>query len=204
MQRSGDEYATVTYVYPRSDAERARVGEVVARLGAPLRLTGVGPVNAELAQRFWPSFLSGAAIGTVAVVLIVIVAFRDPRVVALALVPTALSLLWAAGLLALFRVELDLFSVFALLMSVGISVDYGVHVLHRTLHAGADGLSIALTEMAPAILLAGASTILGFGSLAFSSYRPLRLLGLVTTLTVAGSLVASLLVLPAIVMGRRR
>ena len=204
VQRSGDEYATVTYVYPRSDAERARVGEVVARLGAPLRLTGVGPVNAELAQRFWPSFLSGAAIGTVAVVLIVIVAFRDPRVVALALVPTALSLLWAAGLLALFRVELDLFSVFALLMSVGISVDYGVHVLHRTLRAGADGLSIALIEMAPAILLAGASTILGFGSLAFSSYRPLRLLGLVTTLTVAGSLVASLLVLPAIVMGRRR
>ena len=85
-------------MYPRSDAERARVGEVVARLGAPLRLTGVGPVNAKLAQRFWPSFLSGAAIGTVAVVPIVMVASRDPRVVALALEPTALSLLWAAGL----------------------------------------------------------------------------------------------------------
>ena len=102
------------------------------------------------------------------------------------------------------HVELDLFSVFALLMSVGISVDYGVRRAFSDAARSTDGLSIALIEMAPAILLAGASTILGFGSLAFSSYRPLRLLGLVTTLTVAGSLVASLLVLPAIVMGRRR
>ena len=202
VQRSGNGYATVSYVFPRSDSERARVGEAVARVGPPLRLTGIGPVNAELAHCFWPTFLTGAVIGAVGVVLLVSVAFRDARVVALSLVPTALSLLWSAGLLALWRVQLDLFSVFALLMSVGISMDYGVHLLHRTLHAGADGLAVALTDMAPAILLAGASTILGFGSLAFSSYPPLRLLGFVTTLTVFGSLVASLLVLPAIAMGR--
>ena len=56
---------------------------------------------------------------------------------------------------------------------------------------------------APAVLLAGASTILGFGSLVFSSYQPLQLLGLVTTLTVTGSLAGSLLVLPSIMLGRR-
>lgn len=204
VQRAGDTYQTVSYVYPRSNAERARVADLVSRQGAPLQITGIGAVNAELARQFWPKFLRGAAIGTSAVLVLVFAGFRDPKLVALSLLPTGLSLLWTAGLLSLAHVELDLFSVFALLMSIGIAVDYGVHILHHSLRRGADGLTRALTEVAPAILLAGASTILGFGSLAFSSYRPLQMLGLVTVLTVSGSLVASLLVLPALLMGRRR
>jgi predicted RND superfamily exporter protein len=48
------------------------------------------------------------------------------------------------------------------------------------------------------VLLGGLTTIIGFGSLAFSSYGPLHALGLVTSVTVACCLVAALVVLPAL------
>jgi predicted RND superfamily exporter protein len=56
-----------------------------------------------------------------------------------------------------------------------------------------------LTAVAPAIFLAAASTVLGFGSLMASAYAPLRTLGLVTALTVSTTLIAALVVMPAVV-----
>ena len=88
-------------------------------------------MNAELAQRFLPQFLRGLLVGTVAVILMVALAFRSWKLSTLALLPTAIGLVWTAGLLGLARVELDLFAVFAVVTFVGIGVDYGIHLVHH-------------------------------------------------------------------------
>jgi predicted RND superfamily exporter protein len=61
----------------------------------------------------------------------------------------------------------------------------------------------AITDVTPALLLAAATAIVGFGSLATSSYAPLRLFGLVSALTIASCLVTSVVVLPALLPDRR-
>ena len=94
-------------------------------------LTGLQLVNGELAARFLPQFLKGLSIGTAVVVLLIAVAFRDWRLSIFALLPTAIGLIWTAGVLALAGVELDLFAVFAVVTFVGIGVDYGIHLVHR-------------------------------------------------------------------------
>ena len=94
-------------------------------------LTGLPAVNAELAQRFLPQFLRGLLVGTVAVILMVALAFRSWKLSTLALLPTAIGLVWTAGLLGLARVELDLFAVFTVVTFVGIGVDYGIHLVHH-------------------------------------------------------------------------
>jgi predicted RND superfamily exporter protein len=101
------------------------------------------------------------------------------------------------GLLAVFGVELDLFSVFSLLMCIGIGVDYGIHVLHRYALEGAHGMSEALTTIGPAILLALATTGIGFATLGGSSYAPLRSMGYASAITATTCLIAALIVLPA-------
>ena len=95
-------------------------------------LTGLALVNRELAARFVPQFLRGLSIGS----LIVVVAddrrhVPDWRLSMLAMVPTVAGLIWAAGLLALAGVPLDLFALFAVVTFVGIGVDYGIHLVHR-------------------------------------------------------------------------
>ncbi len=127
-------------------------------------------------------------------------ALRDWRLALLALLPAVLGLVWAAGLLALARIELDLFAVFAVVTFVGIGVDYGIHLVHRYRERGQ--ARHAVEELAPVILVAAAITFLGYGTLVTSSYPPLRSIGIVSLVTVVTLAAASLLVLPAVLPAR--
>lgn len=202
-EHDGD-YSTVTYIYPHSDADRQAAARAVAAVGAPMTLTGLPLVNRDLADRFPHEFTKGAIIGVVAVALLLFAGFRRIGPTLLAMAPTAIGILWSVGILALTGVELDLFSVFALLMSIGIGVDYSVYVLVRAEADRAAGVDGALTIAAPGILMAAGSAIIGFGSLAVSSYTPMRALGIVTAVTISTCLVASLIVLPALMTQFRR
>jgi predicted RND superfamily exporter protein len=190
-------YYTVSYV-GGAEGQGDALEAAVARAGDSLQLTGIPIVNRELERRFLPELAKGSAIGVGSAVVVLLVGFAGWRLALWSLLPVALGLVWSAGILALAGVELDLFSVFGLLMCVGIGEDYGVHLLHRRAREQSGGMSVALTETGPAVLLGGVTTIIGFGSLAFSSYGPLHALGLVTSVTVACCLVAALLVLPAL------
>ena len=61
--------------------------------------------------------------------------------------PTAIGLVWAAGVLAIAGVALDLFALFAVVTFVGIGVDYGVHIVHRYRERG--DATQAIAELAP-------------------------------------------------------
>ncbi|MGH9161868.1 MAG: MMPL family transporter, partial [Vicinamibacteraceae bacterium] len=114
----------------------------------------------------------------------------------LALAPTALGLIWTAGVLALAGIELDLFAVFAVVTFVGIGVDYGIHLVHRYRQYGYHAAQ-ATSELAPVILVAGLITLLGYGTLINSSYPPLQSIGVVSAVSVVALVAASVLVLPA-------
>jgi predicted RND superfamily exporter protein len=164
-------------------------------------LTGLPLVNQELARTFLGEFLKGLAIGTTLVVVLVLVAFRDWRLSLFALLPTAIGLTWTGGILALAGIELDLFAAFAVVTLLGIGVDYGVHLVHR--HQERGDATKATAELAPVILVAATITIFGYGTLVTSSYPPLRSIGVVSVVSVVALAVASVLVLPALLLTRR-
>jgi len=196
----GDRWLTATYVFPTSASEVEAVGRIVAAEGGPV-LTGLPMVNRELSAMFLPQVLKGLAIGSGIVLLLVIAAFRQWRLSLYALLPTAIGLLWAAGVLALLGIELDLFAVFAVVTFVGVGVDYGIHLVHR-FQERRDAVR-ATAELAPVILVAAAITFFGYGTLFGSSYPPLRSIGIVSGVSAITLAVASVLVLPALLMERR-
>jgi predicted RND superfamily exporter protein len=114
------------------------------------------------------------------------------------LLPVVLGLVWSAGILAMLRVPLDLFSMFGVLAFIGIGVDYGIHLVHR--YSRDEDVADALAHVAPVNLIAGGIAVLGCGTLVTSSYPPLRSLGMVSIVTLVTCLAASLLVLPACLM----
>ena len=120
------------------------------------------------------------------------------------LLPTVLGLLWGGGLFAVTGIELDLFSVFGIVMVIGIGVDYGIHILHRFQLEGSGSISDFLPWTGAAIALAAVTTMIGFGTLALSSYAPLGKLGIVSATSVVFVPFASLLVLPAVLGARTR
>jgi hypothetical protein len=188
----------VTYVFPNDAAQAGQLPSLVAGVDPAQTLTGLPMVNQELADRFLPQFLKGLAIGTGLVIMLVLIAFRDWRLSAFALLPTAIGLVWTAGILAALGIELDLFAMFAVVTFLGIGVDYGVHLVHRYQERG-DALR-ATSELAPVILVAGAITLLGYGTLINSSYPPLRSIGIVSAVSVLALAAASVLLLPALLI----
>ena len=201
VARDGDRWTLATYVFPTTPQQSAEVQAIVDQVDPSQTLTGLTLVNRELARSFVPQFVKGLVIGTVIVIALVVAAFRDWRLSAFALLPTAIGLVWAAGALAIARVELDLFAVFAVVTFVGIGVDYGIHLVHRYQERG--DAARATAELAPVILVAAAITMLGYGTLITSSYPPLQSMGVVSVVSTITLAAASVFTLPALLTGTR-
>jgi predicted RND superfamily exporter protein len=148
--------------------------------------------------------MKGLLLGTAAVALLIYAALGTLRYTVLALAPTAIGLSWSAGILALAGVELDLFSMFATVTCIGIAVDYGLHVLHRYREEGAANVPEALNRTGAALLIACATTLVGFGTMINSSYPPLRVFGIVSVVTLLCCFITSVFLLPAILLQTER
>lgn len=98
----------------------------------------------------------------------VLLAWRYGRAGWRALVPTLLAAAFSVAVLGWLGVPLQLFSVLALALLLGVGVDYGIFLLE---HPG-DGVSWT------AIVLGAASTLLAFGLLALSSTPALHAFGM--------------------------
>ncbi len=191
-------FQVAVYLYPRGPEDLDRLSAIVAEHAPRFHLTGVVPVNRELADRFLPQFLKGVGFATIAVVVLVYIGFRRVRTTLLAFVSTTLGFIWSAGLLALFGVEIDMFSLFAAVTFVGIATDYDIYVIHRYAVEGTRPMREVLARAGPGILVAGGTTLIGFGSLINSSYGPLRSFGIASVTMIGCSLALSLLVVPAL------
>jgi predicted exporter len=199
VTRVNGEYRGVTYIYPPKAVDLPTLGAAVRRVDTRLRLTGVPVVNEELSRRFASEFTKGIVAGTAAVVLLIYIVMGSWKLTALALLPTAAGFVWSAGLLALGHVALDLFSMFAALTFVGIAVDYGIYVLYRYA-VEARSVGDVLSRTGAAVGVACLTALVGFGTLVFSSYPPLRLFGIVSVVTLTCCLAAALLFLPALLV----
>jgi predicted RND superfamily exporter protein len=197
-------YLAVTYLYPPQGTDLAAIEAIVHTVDRKLELSGLPAIDRDLERRFPWEFGKGLLLGTAAVALLIYAAFRTVRLTVLALLPMAVGFVWSAGWLALARVELDLFSMFAAVTCVGIAVNYGIYVLHRYAIEGSQDVREVLTRTGAAIMIACATALVGFGTLIISSYPPLRMFGLVSVVTLLCCLIASLLLLPALLIHTRR
>jgi len=127
-----------------------------------------------------------------AAVLVVVAWFgRRPRFLALALVPLAASQIGVLGILGWTGEPLTFLSLVAIPISLGVSVDTAMNLLHRArLEPG------AAARVARVNAVCAGTTLAGFGGLVFSGYRGLQGLGLASLGGVALALLVTQWVLP--------
>jgi len=152
-----------------------------------------------------------------AIVLIMVLAFRDIIGSFLALLSTAIGIVFSLGLMGFLGVRFNivLSSMPVILFAIGSA--YGIHVLARyyALRAEADpgdpdpGGSAAgrtLVSVGPTVIAAGLTTAAGLLSFIMMDIRPIRTFGLFTALGILFTLVLSLTFIPAVarLVGLRR
>ena len=204
LTHRGGQYEGVVYLYPPPAADIGALEAIVRDVDPRLRLTGVPVIDHDLRLQFLPQFTRAIAVGFAAVAVLIYAVFRSVRHVLLALLPTLMGFVWSAGILALARISLDLFSLFAAVTFIGIAVDYGIYLLFRYEIERSADMGQVLARTGPAIVIACVTALIGFGTLANSSYAPLHVFGLVSLVTLSCCLVASIVTLPALVIELER
>ncbi len=149
---------------------------------------------------------------TVAVALAVLAVFfwvtlRQPVLALIAVGPIVLVLIWVLGTMALLGIPYSLITSIITALSIGIGVDYTIHVIHRyreeyTRTRNPEQAAIqTLTTTGSALLGSALTTAFGFGVLIASPLLASQQFGITATITIVYSLVVSVLVvLPAMVV----
>jgi hypothetical protein len=117
-----------------------------------------------------------------------------------------LGLCWTFGLVTLVVGHLNLLSLIFAPLMLGLTIDYGIHWFCRleeeqgsSRHCSAEGLTRTLRQSAPGIVYAGVAAIVSFVPLAFVGFKGLAELGLILAMGILVMLVATLLLVPALV-----
>lgn len=134
----------------------------------------------------------------IVLVTILMIHFRSIKYTFMALIPLTLTLIFTVGTMSLIDLKFNMLNFLAVLLIVGIGIDDGVHILHHY-KAGVKRINYLFASVGKAILMTTLTTVLGFGSLMFSSYRGIASLGAVLSLGVMYAFIMTILVLPILI-----
>jgi len=142
-------------------------------------------------------FLSAAYYALIAILILTWVDFRSITASFLALLPMFLGFAMMFGIIGLLDLPLNPANMIVLPLVMGIGIDDGVHLVHEFRHNRSKRyvLSAATTT---GILLTTLTTLVGFGSMMIASHRGLQSLGRIFVIGATCCMIASIVVLPAI------
>jgi predicted RND superfamily exporter protein len=159
-------------------------------------------------------FRRAAVIAAIAIFVILLIDFRSFKDATLALLPTALGWGWMILAMRAFGLQFDVANIVTLPLVLGVGIAYGVHLMHRVREgdpqpgssapAGLPDVDDAIRGTGGAIAVAALTTIAGFAALMVPDYGGMRSLGAVMVLGILTCLLATVLVLPAVLLLVRR
>lgn len=120
----------------------------------------------------------------------------------IAVSPILLVLLWVLGSMTLLGIPYNVVTALITALSIGIGVDYTIHVIHRFTEELEHGKSLmdatttTLSTTGSALIGSAVTTALAFAVLLFSPLLPFLQFGLVTGITILYALIASIIVVP--------
>jgi hypothetical protein len=166
--------------------------------GVSDRATGIPPVWKRLIDLFAEDGKLATGLALVVIFLILLGDFRTLRKASLALVPLVIGTIWMLGTMELTGLQITMVNIMAIPLIIGIGIDDGVHIIHRYQIEGRDQHQTVFASTGRAILLTSLTTMLGFGSLTFATYRGLGSMGSALFIGVGTCFLATVLVIPAV------
>ena len=192
--------AYLVQVYPRGDVwDDAPLANFVSALrGVDPDVTGPPVQTYSIATVMRRGYERAAMLGLLAVFIFVFADFRNLRDTALATVPLLFGGAWLLEAMGVLGWEFNLANLFAVPIIIGTGVDNGVNMLYRWREERLKSNLILTTAVGKSVTVCCLTTIAGFAALIPASHHGISSLGLVLALGGTLILIATLLVLPAL------
>ena len=139
------------------------------------------------------------------ILLVVYLGFRNVRITLLVLTPIFFSLVATIGVLIALRYPVSYMALVAFPLIVGIGIDNGIHLVQRFSDEADRSVGDIVMSSGAALIQSNLTTIVGFGALMVSGFKPMAEMGMVTAIGVGLALIGALFIIPsvAIVLGPR-
>ena len=196
---------SIVYVYPVSDSwpRTLPAGLQEFRTRHPEgALTGVNLVSEALRNITYADATRASLLGLVLVFGLVWAGFKSFSRACLVFVPFIVGCTCMLGCMALLGLDFNFMNIFAGLMLVGTATDYAIYMIQRY-DEGPEHFLRSATETGRAVVLAALMSIVGFATFAISHYPGVRSLGVASVVGIALSCLASITLLPALLIGGR-
>lgn len=155
----------------------------------------------SLVRDQWMSF----AVATVGIFLMMLVAFRSYWLALATLLPSALPQIWLFGAMGWLGINVNMGAAMIAAVSLGLSVDGSIHYVlsyqrERKLGASVlEALHRVQKSAGRAAVFATLALVIGFATLCVSDFVPTIYFGALVSLSMIGSLVGNLIVLPVLI-----
>ncbi len=159
-------------------------------------------VTEEITERQSESIFTTIAVALAVLGLFYWATLRQPALCLIAIGPIAIALVWVLGTMALLNIPYTLITSIITALSIGIGVDYSIHVIHRyriefySEREPEAAAVLTLGTVGSALMGSALTTALGLGVLIFSPVLALQQFGITVAITIAYALIASTLLVP--------
>jgi hydrophobe/amphiphile efflux-3 (HAE3) family protein len=167
---------------------------------------GLLDVMADMVHHIvWGQIMS-LALAALLVTLVVSLLMRSLAAGLLSVSPLLLALVMIFGVMGFAGIELNLVTALLSSIMIGVGVDYTIHFLWRYRDERFAGYSPeasverTLSTTGRGIVFNGLSVVVGFAVLIISAFYPVRFFGLLVAISILASLVAALVVVPALAL----
>lgn len=161
--------------------------------------TGVAVNLIEFGRATARSLVEALSLALVLITVLLLLIWRRPLDTGLVLLPLVLAGVMTGAAMVLLDQAFNFANVIVLPLLLGIGIDSGVHLVHRAREAGL-GKPLLESLTAQAVFWSALTTIVSFGSLAFSAHRGIASLGVLLVVGLTITVLANLILLPALVV----
>ena len=171
--------------------------------GVSADATGIPVVFERSGSTVAKAFKIAFSTALVVIGILLFILLRSLAGVLLVLVPLLLSVLLLVGAMVLIGLPFNFANVIALPLLLGISVDTGIHLVHRA--RDTEGLRSVLTSSTTrAIVFSSLTTLASFGNLALSEHVGTASMGYLLAIGLIINILIMLIVLPAMMLLNQR
>ena len=177
-------------------------------------ITGLPAVTYLISNNMEADLINLIPLVLLVVILILYLSFRRLGGVILPLLTIIISIVWTMGLMSLLGISLSMLDTIIPVLLVAVGSAYGIHIishyydeiriknfkLNETEHI--ELILSTVKRIGKPVLLAGLTTIIGFGSLISSNVIPMKTFGTFTAIGVGFALLVSITLIPALLLLR--
>lgn len=186
------------------DEVEAMADEEFRGTGIDTRVVGLPKVMLRMMDKFMDDQTKSLILSALGVWLVVSVISGSAIIGFLCLIPLCVSVLINFGFMSYMHIPLDVVTIMISGISIGIGVDYSIHLTSRyryELRNGkgqSDALRATITSTGRGIFFNAFTLMSGFGLLVFSTFRAISIFGMLVAGTMFTSGLGALVFLPAV------